>query len=150
MLFCDLINRTTDWERQQSWFVRKAQKMAKIEIDSQLEVALSLYRKEITVETKRAAQASARRGASMLRRRSPRKTGAYAKGWTSKKAFENSFEVRFVIYNPKHYRLTHLLERGTKDRKGGTGRMPAFPHIEPVEKEVVREYERMVEEAIRG
>ncbi|RKJ32016.1 hypothetical protein D7X33_39910, partial [Butyricicoccus sp. 1XD8-22] len=69
--------------------------------------------------------------------------GAYAKSWKASK-----INGKWVIHNVKHYRLTHLLEKG--HAKVGGGRVQSYPHIAPVEKELVEEYIKGAEEAIRG
>lgn len=71
-----------------------------------------------------------------LRQRSPKRTGKYAKSWTlnkpSKRARGN--KVRggnniYTIYNKKHYRLTHLLEKGAI--RATKGILKPIPHITP-------------------
>ncbi len=46
------------------------------------------------------------------------------------------------------YRLTHLLEDGHAKRDGG--RTKAMPHIQKHEQDAVQEFERRVEEVIKG
>lgn len=57
----------------------------------------------------------------------------YNKGWkkrtSSKKSKATGIEA--IVWNEKHYQLTHLLEKGHALRNGGRSR--AFPHIAPVE-----------------
>lgn len=66
-----------------------------------------------------------------LKATSPRATGEYAKNW-ARKLDKQRLTVGATIYNKAPtYRLTHLLENGHAKRGGG--RVPAKPHIKPVE-----------------
>lgn len=76
-----------------------------------------------------------------LRQGSPKKTGAYRKGWRKKKEGNG-----FVVHNTKG-QLTHLLEKG--HAKVGGGRVPAQVHILPVEQYVIDELPRRIERAIQ-
>ncbi|EOV9525577.1 HK97 gp10 family phage protein [Bacillus cytotoxicus] len=76
-----------------------------------------------------------------LKENSPKKTGAYRKGWRKKKDGKN-----IVIYNTKG-QLTHLLEKGHAKAEGG--RVPAQVHISPVEDYVIDELPRRIEGAIQ-
>ncbi|MNM63341.1 hypothetical protein D3C81_747070 [compost metagenome] len=83
----------------------------------------------------------------MLKETSPvRKDGVsrgYAKSWKRKKT-----KSGYVIYNEKHYRLTHLLEHGHVKRNGG--RAAARVHIRPVEEKIVEQFGKRVEKVIKG
>lgn len=113
--------------------------------DLTIEIARALKQFTAEVEEKmdEIKKEVADEGVKLLREKSPKKTGEYAKGWARKRI--GSAEV---IYNRTKPQLTHLLERGHAKRGGG--RTQAFPHIEPVEKQVVEEFEKRVEKVIRG
>ena len=93
-------------------------------------------------------KAVARETAKDLKQRSPKAPGGgdYAAGWKVKSE-ESRNSTKQIIYNPKHYQLTHLLEKGhdTFNQFGGPyKRTPAHRHIAPAEEEGVRKLlERM-------
>jgi len=89
-----------------------------------------------------AAQEVSKDGAQKLKATSPKKTGKYATSWKVKKV-----GTKWVTYNTR-YRLTHLLEKGHAKVNGG--RVPAKVHIAPVEQDMIEEFTRKTEEAIRG
>ncbi|MFT4141746.1 MAG: HK97 gp10 family phage protein [Bacillus sp. (in: firmicutes)] len=76
-----------------------------------------------------------------LKQNSPKKTGAYRKGWRKKKEWNG-----VVLHNTKG-QLTHLLENG--HAKVGGGRVPAQVHIRPVEEYVIDELPRRMERVIQ-
>lgn len=77
-----------------------------------------------------------------LKETSPKRTGKYKKSWTKIKEGN-----RYIIHNSKHYRLTHLLEKG--HAKVGGGRVPARVHIRPAEEKAIDQYVQKVERAIQ-
>lgn len=73
---------------------------------------------------------------SELKKKSPKRTGKYAKGWTLKQEKER-LSISAIAYNKDRYQLTHLLEKGHANRGGG--RTQGRPHIKPVEDKFVKE-----------
>lgn len=108
--------------------------MAKVPIDKMSDEIVRLmseYSADVTEATKRAVNETSAEAVKDLKRTSPRREstgGAYAKSWTRKKTEETKTGLGNVIYNKQHYRLTHLLEFGHANARGG-GRTPAHPHI---------------------
>lgn len=78
---------------------------------------------------------------SKLKQGSPKKTGAYRKGWRKKK------EGKGVVLHNTQGQLTHLLENG--HAKVGGGRVSAQVHIRPVEEYVIDELPRRIERAVQ-
>ena len=46
----------------------------------------------------------------MLKKDSKQRTGEYASDWDKKQQYYRGLGTAYVVYNKKHYRLTHLLE----------------------------------------
>lgn len=101
------------------------------------------YTDDVKDEVKKASKEIAKESAQKLKTSSPKKSGKYRKGWTSKKVNEVQ-----VVHNKTRYQLTHLLEKGHASRNGG--RVGAIVHIKPVEENAIREFERRIEEAVGG
>ncbi|MCM3454404.1 HK97 gp10 family phage protein [Heyndrickxia oleronia] len=104
---------------------------------------LSLYTESVKEEVEVIKEDVTKEAVSLLKQKSPKDTGSYAKSWARKKVGKN-----IVIYNKApNYRLTHLLENGHVKRGGG--RVAAKVHIRPVEEKIVDEYVSRVERAIK-
>lgn len=82
-------------------------------------------------------------GVKQLRGDSPKRTGDYAKNWTSQK-LKNGDQV--IYQKSPTSRLTHVLEKGHAKRKGG--RVAPKVHIAPVEEELVSNYISRVEKRL--
>lgn len=74
-----------------------------------------------------------------LKSSSPRKSGKYAGGWGKKEGQTATRSKSAVVWNEKHYRLTHLLEHGHAKVNGG--RVPARPHIGAAEQKAIKSFE---------
>lgn len=70
---------------------------------------------------------------------SPRKSGHYAEGWAVKEGKTATRSKSAVVWNEKHYRLTHLLEHGHAKVNGG--RVAARPHIGSAEQKAIKSFE---------
>ncbi|HBI6935137.1 TPA: hypothetical protein K8N70_002868 [Listeria monocytogenes] len=103
---------------------------------------LKTYTKDIEQELEMIQKKVATNATKKLQQRSPVKKGRYARGWKAKKT-----ATGYVIYNASDPGKTHLLENGHAKRGGG--RVKAYKHIEPVEQEVIQEYVREAERALR-
>ena len=79
----------------------------------------------------------------MVSASSPSRTGDYASGWEVIEEVRGAMgeTVSFTVANPKHYQLTHLLEKGhavknqfgEPERAGAKRRVSAKRHIKPAE-----------------
>ena len=119
---------------------------ARVSIDqlsSAIVDTLKEYTEEVEEGLEDAKEEVSREGAETLKGTSPYRFGKYAKSWRAKKVGK-----AWVIHNAKHYRRTHLLEKGHAKVNGG--RVAAIPHIAPVEEQVIKEYEKRVEKVIKG
>ncbi|GEM04097.1 hypothetical protein HMI01_10850 [Halolactibacillus miurensis] len=102
------------------------------EYSSEVEEGLELAKEEIAKET-----------VKDLKKRSPKETGSYRKGWSQKKVGNAR-----VVHNRTDYQLTHLLENGHVKRGGG--RVQGIPHIRPAEEQAINAFTDRVERVIRG
>ena len=95
---------------------------------SEIAKALNEWSQDVADATKKAVVETTAEAVLELKRNSPRDSGAYARDWDRKTLETSRYGIRNVVYNKKHYRLTHLLEHGHANARGG-GRTPAYPHI---------------------
>ena len=72
----------------------------------------------------------------------------YNKGWKKRLSTQKTKlkGIQAVVFNEKHYQLTHLLENGHATRDGG--RTQAFKHIAPVEQKCEEELIRNIKKNI--
>ena len=116
--------------------------MAGIDIErlaEELAAGLLEYSDEVTQVVKKAVEDVSKSTASELKTTAPKRTGAYAKDWTSRKSYEDRRSKRKTVHNKDHYQLTHLLEFGHAKRNGG--RVPAKAHIKEAEEKAQQELE---------
>lgn len=83
-----------------------------------------------------------------LKSSSPRKSGKYAGGWGKKEGQTSTRSKSSVVWNEKHYRLTHLLEFGHAKVNGG--RVAAKPHIAAVEQKAIKSFEDEIRKGIEN
>lgn len=109
---------------------------------------LKTYSDELFEEVEEKMQLIANECKKKVAEKSPKSKGKgakkYAKGWAIKKEKHRLYTV-YIIYNKNKPSLTHLLENGhiIKNKKDGKtyGRTDEYPHIEPAEKEAIKEME---------
>ena len=118
-------------------------------LEDALHDILEEYTDEIARGTKECVQKVARAGVKALKAASPKRTGYYAKDWTSK-IESGRLNAQATIYNNEPG-LPHLLEFGHVSRNGtgrDLGQVPGQAHIQPVEEELAKEFKQAVEEII--
>lgn len=126
--------------------------MAKVTLENlgpTVDKILQEYEQDIHKGLSTTAAEVAKAGAAAVRAGSPRQTGAYARGWTSKTTTTRLSAVA-VIYNRTEYPLAHLLENGHALKRGGRliGNVSGIPHIKPVEEEINARFEKAVKAII--
>lgn len=117
-------------------------------ISDEIKNRLQQYGAGIEEEIQVKADKVAKKGVKMLKSESPIRSGVYAKSWSSKKESGFHLPQRIIHVKKPHYRLTHLLEKGHVGRDGK--RVRAIPHIAPVEKKLVKEFEQEIERSIES
>lgn len=107
---------------------------------------LKKYGDDIAENADEITLAIGRRGANALKRSSAemnfKGTGAYAKGWAVTEE-KHRLYTTVIIYN-KTPGLPHLLEHGHLLRDGSRW-VPPRQHIEPVEEELLAQFEKEVQ-----
>jgi hypothetical protein len=125
--------------------------MTTIKIDqlaSEIAKELSKFSQEVVEKVNISSEKVGKAAVKQLKQTSPKRYGNYAKSWTMKTEPEvGQPHKRIVHVKAPHYRLAHLLEYG--HAKVGGGRVEGRPHIRPAEEEVIREFTREIEEAIK-
>lgn len=79
--------------------------------------------------------------------------GKYSKSWAVKQEKSNWGTNSYIIYNKKHYRLTHLLEFGHVVKNGTkrvVGKAGAIPHIKPMEEWVQNQLPKLLVQKLGG
>ncbi|MCI8709056.1 MAG: HK97 gp10 family phage protein [Dorea sp.] len=114
----------------------------------ELAAAIAGYSDGMTEKVMKAIDEESKEALKRLKTESPKLTGDYGKGWTSKKSYSGKYSKVNTIHNKTDYQLTHLLEFGHAKRNGG--RVAPRPHIKPVEMQVVENLTRKVEDAAHG
>lgn len=77
----------------------------------------------------------------------------YSKSWAVKQEQGRLGSNTYIIYNKKHYRLTHLLEYGHAIRDGTgrkVGEAGAIPHIKPMEEWLQKQLPKVLEQKLGG
>lgn len=129
--------------------------MATQTVEAQIKAVLGEYNEEVRDIVADSAKKSGEWTAKLLRKTSPRKTGEYASGWTSRFTREGLIATA-TTYNRKKPQLTHLLENshGIKNKSGAYGRTypgrGQYPHIKEAEVQGQEYFEQLVRERLNN
>ena len=101
-------------------------------------------------EIAKAQKTAAKNAIKTLKQNSPG-NGRYKKGWKTQTT-QTRTGAETVIYQGAQPGLAHLLEFGHPIVSGGrtVGQARAFPHIEPVESQVIEAYERELRKVLEN
>ena len=125
--------------------------MANVSVDqlaAEIAKGLAEYSQDVVEKVNISSEAVGKAAVKQLKQISPKRHGKYAKSWTMKTEPEvGQPHTRIVHVKAPHYRLAHLLEHG--HAKVGGGRVEGIPHIRPAEEQVIEQFTREVEEAIK-
>lgn len=126
--------------------------MANIRIDQladEIASELAKYSQDVVEKVNLSSERVGKAAVRKLKATSPKDSGDYAKSWTMTTEPGIGEPHNRIIHNKApEYRLAHLLEHG--HAKTGGGRVEGIPHIRPAEEEVIRDFVKEVEEAIRN
>lgn len=121
------------------------------ELSVAISAELSRYSQEVTDQIKQDVRDVAKECVKDIKSASPKKTGAYKRGWRMKVVFENAEDIRIKIYNSAKPQLAHLLEFGhgilKKGRKVGDAK--AMPHIYSAEQKASKSLEKKAKVAVK-
>lgn len=117
-------------------------------LDSEISKILRMYVGDLAEEVKEITEEVAKTMLEEIRAAAPKRTGRYRRAMTLTTLEETtlSYEKVWHVKSP-HYRLTHLLEYGHAKR-GGKGRVRAYPHIGKAANKAKEEYLKKIERAI--
>lgn len=110
---------------------------------------LTLYADEVAEKVNAAGEKSIKDLVKRTKAKAPRMTGDYRKRITST-AIDEGHGMKSFVWHVKapDYRLTHLLVHGHAKANGG--RVKGNPFLHNAVEEVLPEYEKNVEEALKG
>ena len=110
---------------------------------------LTLYHKDVLEKVNEAGDKAIKALVKKTKATAPKKTGDFRKAITSKEVTNSATGDKKFIWGAKapHHRLTHLLVHGHAKQNGG--RVPGDPFLENALDQVLPEYEKDVEEALK-
>ena len=111
---------------------------------------LTLYHEDIIEKVNAAGEKAVKALVSKTKKTAPKRSGDYRKSITSVTKENTATGDKEFTWGAKapHYRLTHLLVNGHQKQNGG--RVGGDPFLENALNEVLPEYEKDVEEALKN
>lgn len=103
------------------------------QLSSEMKAMLEEYQTEVSEAVIEALKETADEATQELHTAGTFSGTKYRSSWTNE-IQKKKFYSDAVVYNKKHYQLTHLLEFGHAKQNGGRTR--EFPHIAPVNEKV--------------
>lgn len=113
------------------------------------EIALAVqeYTQDVSEAIEKKVDTTAKAIVDELKITSPKDTGKYAKGWTSKKSTKDG-EYKQIVHNKDKPSLVHLLEFGHATMDGG--RTEAQPHVQPAYEKHTANFESDIKRIIKN
>ena len=124
-----------------------------LSVSAQMKDIMTTYGREAHEAVEASAKEAAEVAKNQLRNTSPKRSGhgEYARSWTVKKD-SHAMVSDYIVYNSKHYQLTHLLENGhvIRNKKGTYGRTRPIKHIAPAEDTATQRFDLSVRTRLGG
>lgn len=119
-----------------------------IDLEVTISGLLDDYAQDVRDSVADAVIAGGKQAVKIVRKKSPKDTGAYKKGWKLdvKRSGIHKDQVKVTVYNATRGHLTHLLEKGHQKVNGG--RVEGIPHIRPAVEESQEIIAQLVTQAI--
>jgi len=124
--------------------------MSNISIDElagEITLAVKKYTEDVSAAIEKSIDSTAKSMVTELKNDSPKDTGKYAKGWTSKKDTSGGSYKR-VVHNKEKPGLVHLLEFGHAKVNGG--RVDGRAHLRPAYDHHAGKLEKVIKDIIKN
>lgn len=119
------------------------------QLGAALQEQLGVYHADVTRRVNACSEDAAKALVKKTKASAPKASGSYKKNIASKVLEKSPNGDKYVWYvKPPDHRITHLLVHGHRTRNGG--RTEANPFLKNSVDEVLPEYEKAVEEAVKG
>jgi hypothetical protein len=120
-----------------------------VEIGTAIAEELTLYHKDTLEKVNASGEKAIKELVKRTKATAPKATGGFRKAITSKVEINKATGDKTYIWGAKapHHRRTHLLVHGHAKPNGG--RVPGDPFLQDALDQVLPEYEREIEEALK-